>query len=113
MTAYVLAQIDVKDIEDYREYMKHTPRIISQYGGRFLVRGGEMETLEGPGETLRMILIEFPSMEQAKTFYHSEEYTLARELRGGAGIARIIAIDGFTSGQWEEAVSESSQYTLP
>ena len=107
MSAYIVAQIEVGDIEDYREYMKQTPRIIQQFGGRFIVRGGDMETLEGPDETLRIIVIEFPTLDQAKTFYHSTEYSQARKLREGAGLAKLIAIEGYSDQQWEDAVRES------
>ena len=62
MTAYILARVDVRDWDRYGEYVKHTPRVIAKFGGRFLIRGGDAVTLEGPAETLRIVLIEFPSL---------------------------------------------------
>jgi len=57
MTAYIVAHVDIQDWDAYREYMRHTPRIIEKFGGRFIARGGEPVTLEGPEETLRIVLI--------------------------------------------------------
>ena len=113
MPAYILARIDVQDGDAYQEYMKHSPRIINKFGGRFLIRGGETVHLEGSEETHRIVLIEFPSMDQAKAFYASDEYSLARKLREGAGSANITAVDGYSMEQWEEIVLESSAFELP
>jgi len=96
MTAYLIARVQVTDWERYREYMKATPAIIQKFGGRFVSRGGEMITLEGPPETGRVVIIEFPSLDQAKAFYHSEEYSLAKKLREGAATGQFLAIEGCT-----------------
>ena len=82
------------DWEHYREYMKATPAVIERFGGRFVVRGGETITLEGPQETGRVVIIEFPSLDQAKAFYHSEEYSRAKKLREGAATGQFLAIEG-------------------
>ncbi len=63
MPAYIIARVDVTDWDRYREYTKATPAAIEHFGGRFIVRGGEMITLEGPEETRRLVVIEFPSLE--------------------------------------------------
>lgn len=110
MTAYIIAHVDIRDWDAYREYMRHTPRIVQQFGGRFIARGGETVTLEGPEETLRIVLIEFPSMGQAKAFYHSAEYAQTKKLRDGAGEARFVAIEGYPIERWEEAVRESVRF---
>jgi len=94
MSAYVIARIEVTDWDRYQEYIKASPSAIASYGGRFIARGGRMATLEGPGETGRVVLVEFPSLEQARAWYDSEEYRAARELRSGAAEASIIAIEG-------------------
>ena len=109
MTAYIVAHIDIRDWDAYREYMRHTPRVVHKFGGRFIARGGETVTLEGPEETLRVVLIEFPSMDQAKAFYNSAEYAQTKILREGAGTARFVAIDGYPIEQWEESVRESAK----
>ena len=84
MPAYLIARVQVTDWERYREYTRATPAAIESFGGRFIVRGGETITLEGPQETGRVVIIEFPSLDQAKAFYHSEEYSRAKRLREGA-----------------------------
>ena len=95
MPAYLIARVDVTDWNQYREYTKATPAAIERFGGKFIVRGGELVTLEGPPETRRVVIIEFPSLERAKAFYHSEEYTRVRKLREGAATGQFFAIDGY------------------
>jgi uncharacterized protein (DUF1330 family) len=94
MPAYVIARIDISDSERYKEYVKATPAVIAKFGGRFIARGGETVTLEGPAETRRVVLIEFPSLEQAKAFYDSPEYREAMKLREGAADASLVAVAG-------------------
>jgi uncharacterized protein (DUF1330 family) len=94
MPAYIIARIDVTDWDRYKEYVKATPGVIAKFGGRFIVRGGEKVTLEGPEETRRVVLVEFPSMEQVRAFYASAEYEAVRRLRIGAAEAQLIAIEG-------------------
>lgn len=95
MPAYILARVDVTDMTRYQAYMKLTPGVIAQHGGRFLVRGGAKETVEGPEETSRVVLIEFPSMEKARGFFHSPEYQKIKETRIGAATAQFVVLDGY------------------
>ena len=94
MPAYIIARIQVTDWERYRQYTQATPAAIAKFGGRFIVRGGETITLEGPPETARLVVIEFPSLDQAKAFYHSEEYARARKLREGAATGQFLVVAG-------------------
>lgn len=94
MTAYILARIDVTDPEKYKAYIEVTPGIIEKFGGHFIVRGGEKVTLEGPEETHRVVVVEFPSLEQAQAFYNSPEYKAAKKLRAGAATAQFVAVEG-------------------
>lgn len=94
MSAYIIARVDVTDWTRYREYTKATPAAIARYGGKFIVRGGEMVNLEGEPESRRLVVIEFPTLEQAKTFYNSPEYGEAKQLRAGAAIGQFIAVEG-------------------
>ncbi|WP_395738185.1 DUF1330 domain-containing protein [Prosthecobacter sp.] len=94
MPAYIIGRVQVTDWIRYAEYMKLTPAIIAQYGGRFVARGGESMTLEGPEETNRVVILEFPTYEAAQQFFHSDEYRHARTLREGAANAQFYAIDG-------------------
>jgi uncharacterized protein (DUF1330 family) len=97
MAAYIIATINVTDWDRYKEYMKVTPGVIAKFGGKFIARGGEIVTLEGPEETQRVVLIEFPSLEKAKEFYNSEDYRKAKKLRAGAATAQFLAIDGINT----------------
>ncbi len=94
MAAFIVSHINVTDWNKYKEYMKVTPDIIGKFEGKFIVRGGEMMTLEGPEETRRVIIVEFPTLEKAKEFYNSQDYRDAKKLREGAATAQFIAIDG-------------------
>ena len=94
MSAYLIARVDVTDMEQYKEYMKVTPDLIASHGGRFIARGGEPLTLEGDQETNRVVLVEFPSVEAAQNFYNSDGYQAAIKLRQGAANGQFIVIDG-------------------
>ncbi len=94
MPAYLIARVEVTDWERYREYTKATPAAIAQYGGRFIVRGGQVHTLEGEPEQRRLVIIEFPSLDQAQAFFHSPEYSRAKVLRQGAAIGQFLAVEG-------------------
>lgn len=107
MSAYIVAHVDVQDWDKYREYMRHTPRVIANFGGRFIARGADPVTLEGEDDHLRLVLIEFPSIEQATAFYRSDEYQTVKKKREGGGSARFVAIDGYDPGDWKEALEES------
>ena len=94
MAAYLLAQVEVSDMQQYRKYTAQTPAIIAKYGGRFLTRGGAVVTLEGAAPAGRIVLIEFPSLETVQEFYDSEEYQEVKELRLPASTASFLALDG-------------------
>jgi uncharacterized protein (DUF1330 family) len=94
MPAYIISRIQITNPEQYKEYMKVTPGAVAKHGGKFIVRGGEVVTLEGPEEKRRLVVIEFPSLEHANTFYRSDDYGAARKLRAGAAVAEFIAVDG-------------------
>jgi len=94
MPAYIIAHVEVTNWDNYGRYMKITPGTIEQYGGRIIARGGQTVTLEGPEETRRLVLLEFPSMDRAKAWYHSKEYQEAKKLRAGAATGSFVAIDG-------------------
>jgi uncharacterized protein (DUF1330 family) len=94
MAAYLIALIDVKDPEAYKAYVARSPAVITKYGGRFLARGGQSVTLEGDALASRIVLLEFPTLEHAKTFYASPEYQEAKLLRAGAAVGRFIAVQG-------------------
>ena len=92
--AYIVARIQVTDWGRYGEYVKHTPRVIAQFGGRFIVRGGETTVLEGDWQPSRVVVLEFADLAAAKRWYESEAYQDARRLREGAASFNMIAVQG-------------------
>jgi uncharacterized protein (DUF1330 family) len=94
MSAYVLAEIEITDPEGYKEYTAAVPATIAQYGGRFLVRGGRAETLEGEWSTRRRVLLEFPSVDAAKRWWDSPEYEKPKALRQAHSNGRLILLEG-------------------
>jgi uncharacterized protein (DUF1330 family) len=94
MPAYMIARINVTDPEQYKSYIAATPGVIEKFGGKFIARGGETITLEGPEETRRMVVVEFPALENARNFYNSSDYREVMKLREGAAEVHIIAIAG-------------------
>ena len=94
MSGYLIVQVKVTDPEQYAKYTAVTPDLIQRFGGRFVVRGGPVEELEGQHDGRRVVVIEFPSVEQARTFWHSPEYTEAKTLRANAAVVTSIAVAG-------------------
>ncbi|HUH84024.1 MAG TPA: DUF1330 domain-containing protein [Stellaceae bacterium] len=94
MTAYVIVDLDVKDLAALEGYRRDVPATVAKYGGRFLVRGGASETLEGDWAPKRMVMLEFPSMDALKRWYHSEEYKPLIKLRQAHSTGDLIAVEG-------------------
>jgi len=94
MPAYIIVHINVTDPERYENYKALTPAAIEAFGGKFIVRGGEAETLEGPEETRRVVVLEFPDKASAKSFYDSEQYQLAKKEREGAAEGTFVLVEG-------------------
>ncbi len=94
MTAYLIARVDVKDMTQYKEYTKLTPGIIEKFGGKFISRGSDIVLLEGEEEKRRVVMVEFPDLQTAKDFYHSDEYQAAIKVREGAAEGQFIVVDG-------------------
>ncbi len=93
MPAYVIADIDVHDPETYQEYRALVPATLEPFGGRFMARGGELETLEGPWQPKRLVVLEFPSAEHARQWYRSAEYVSATAIRQRAATGSLVLID--------------------
>lgn len=94
MPAYIVVQIEVTDPVRYEDYKKMVWPSINQYGGRFLVRGGRVETLEGDWKPARFVIIEFDNVERAKEWYASEEYREAKNLRHQTSRGQMILVEG-------------------
>ena len=94
MAAYVLVDIEVTDQETYDDYRRQVPPLVEKYGGKYLVRGGDLETLEGDWQPKRLIVLEFPSVVNAKQFYDSEEYGPLKALRIKATNSKMVLVEG-------------------
>ena len=94
MPAYVIYQGEVLDPERYEEYKTQAAASIVAAGGRYVVRGGDVEVLEGDAPAGRTVVVEFPTMADAVAWYRGPEYSAARKLREGAAIARMYAVAG-------------------
>ena len=91
---YVVAEIDVKDLAAYREYVAAAFPVIQQYGGKFLTRGGTTVAVEGRPPAERVMIIEFESFEQAKIFEYSPEYVAIAPLRQRSSDSRLFLVEG-------------------
>ena len=94
MPAYVIVDINITDPEAYEEYKKATPITLAAHGGRFIARGGDVDVLEGDWTPGRVVIIEFDSVEAAKTWWSSPEYEAPKALRQSASNASLIVVEG-------------------
>jgi uncharacterized protein (DUF1330 family) len=94
MPGYLIAEIDVHDRALFEEYRKLVPATIARYGGRYLVRGGATDTVEGDWAPKRIVVLEFPTLEQARKWYHSAEYRPILAMRLKAANSKAILVEG-------------------
>jgi uncharacterized protein (DUF1330 family) len=94
MAAYVIVDVKISDPVVYAQYRQLTPAAIAAYGGRFVVRGGPVETLEGEWSPERIVVLEFESVAQAKAWWSSAEYGPAKALRQRSATTRMIVVGG-------------------
>ena len=93
-SAYLIADIEVTNPEQYEEYKKLSTIAIQAYGAEVCVRGGKVTVLEGDWAPQRTVLLKFPDVEQARAFHDSTEYRAARKAREGAAVMRMIVVEG-------------------
>ena len=94
MSAYVIAEVDVTDPETFEEYRKLVPPTIEAFGGRYRVRGGEIDGREGGWQPKRIVVIEFDDVERARSWHDSDLYAPARALREASANTRMIVVEG-------------------
>jgi uncharacterized protein (DUF1330 family) len=94
MAAYIIAEVEVTDPDTYATYRAQTPGVIAQYGGRFIVRGGTADTLEGERPPTRLVVIEFDDLAAARRFYDSKEYQAILGIRQRAATSRLVLVEG-------------------
>jgi uncharacterized protein (DUF1330 family) len=94
MPSYVIVDIDVTDPARFEEYKKLGPPSLEPYGGKYRVRGGAATSIEGEWQPGRLVVIEFPSEEQARAWWNSQEYAPAKKLRQASAKTRMILVPG-------------------
>ena len=94
MAAYLLVDIEVTDPNAYEEYRAQVPALIAAHGGRYLVRGGTVEVLEGTWEPKRTVVLEFPDMASLKAFWEDPAYLPLRAVRERAATSNLVAVQG-------------------
>jgi uncharacterized protein (DUF1330 family) len=94
MAAYILADCNVTDPVKYEDYKRVAQSSVHSHGGKYLVRGGAAEVLEGSWVPNRLIVLEFPTLEQARAFHDSVEYRAARAAREGAAQMNMVVVGG-------------------
>ena len=94
MAAYIIADIEITDPKAYEGYRPMAGAAVEKYGGKFLARGGKVESAEGGWAPKRLVILEFPSMEKLKAFYNSPEYQKAIKVRQSASKGRLVFVEG-------------------
>jgi len=94
MPAYVVVSIEVHDPERYAEYIERAPATVANHGGRYLVRNGEREALEGEWDLKRFVILDFPTYEAAKGWYESEDYAPVLAIRHATATSRMVVTEG-------------------
>ena len=94
MAAYVIVEIEVVDPSGFEEYKKRVVPIVEKYGGKYIVGGGPIETLEGDWKPKRIVVLEFESMQRAKEWLNCEEYREPRKIRDRTAKTKMILVEG-------------------
>ena len=92
--AYLIVEMNITDMDKYKEYMAKAPACVKAFGGEYIVRGGRKETLEGDWQPPRLVILEFEDLAAARRWYDSELYQQARRRRQGAARLRMVAVQG-------------------
>ncbi len=96
MAAYIIVNIEITNPERYAEYIKVAPASIAKYDGKYLVRGGKAEKLEGVWEPKRVVILEFETFEKAEGWWSCAEYAGPKKLRQSAAITNMILVEGMS-----------------
>ena len=94
MSAYVIVDIEITDPVQYEDYKKLAAPTVAAFGGKYVVRGGRAEALEGDRTPGRVVVLEFPSFDRAREWWASEEYAEAKKLRHASALSEMILVDG-------------------
>ena len=93
-SAYIIANVEVANPEQYEEYKRLSTIAMKAHGAEVCIRGGKVGVLEGDWAPSRMVMLKFPTMDQARAFYDTVEYRAARKAREGIAVMRMIVVEG-------------------
>jgi uncharacterized protein (DUF1330 family) len=93
-SAYIIANVRVTNPAPYEDYKKFSSLAMQAHGAEVCVRGGAVEVLEGDWQLDRLVVLKFPSVEKARAFNESSEYSRARQAREGAAVMRMVLVEG-------------------
>lgn len=94
MSGYIVLEVVVRDPAAYEQYKQLASATVAAYRGRYLVRGGAAETLEGSWRPSRLVILEFPSVDQARAWWASPEYAPAKAIRQGCADTEMLLVEG-------------------
>ena len=94
MAAYLIVDIEVTNPAVFEEYRALVPPLVAKYGGKYLVRGGNFEKVEGDWTPTRLVVLEFESLARAKQFYYSEEYEPVKQIRLKSTNSNMVMVEG-------------------
>ena len=94
MAGYIIVDVQITDPETYERYKAAVPATLAAFSGKFVVRGGRAETLEGDWHPNRIVVLEFESVEKAKAWWNSQAYAAPKRLRQSASITKMIVVQG-------------------
>ncbi len=95
MTAYLVADLTITDADGMADYQRQVPDVIAKYGGRYLVRGGVTETVEGTWRPNRLVIVEFPDLAALQRFYASPDYAPLLALRQANTEGSVLLAEGY------------------
>jgi uncharacterized protein (DUF1330 family) len=95
VAAYIIAEVNVQDAQAFDEYRETVPATLTPFGGRFVIRGGKSETLEGDWTPQRIVVLEFPDFNRARDWWASAEYREPKAMRQRAAMTNLIVVEGY------------------
>ena len=94
MPGYLIAQLNIKNLEPYKKYIEKVTPLVKKYGGEYIVRSGKYEVVQGVWQYPRNVIIKFPTFQNAVDFYKSDEYKPVKKIREDNSVGNIIIIEG-------------------
>ena len=95
MVAYVVNEIVITEPKRFQTYADQVPAILAQYGGEYVIRGGQPEQVDGPEPPDRLVVLRFPTREAARRWRNSDEYLAILPIREATSTSRVYIVDGY------------------